>query len=149
MQIQFFTVILFSLLIQGYAQKGHSSPDSSAYDSTFTGFEINHFQISQPQILSDSLIQHREFSALNRISNSLGKSYSQQSLMATTILTNWGAFYLRRMADDSYRQYLRAGNKNQIQKYYSRASRYDDYATAALVVSGAALSAYLWFLFND
>ena len=149
MQIHIFTIILFGLLFQSRAQTNMLLPDSSVQDSTIIGFESNLFQISQPQILSDSLIRHREFYILNRISNSLGKSYSQQGLLATTILANWGAFYLKRKADDSYGQYLKAGNKSQIQTYYQQASRYDDYATAAIIVSGAALSVYLWFLFND
>lgn len=149
MRVSLFSIIIFGLLTYAQAQTKNSNTDFSGPDTSFYKLEKHFFQMSHPIILADTLVHHREFSALNHLSNSLGKSYSRQGLIATTILANWSAFYLKRMADDSYKQYLKAGNKNQIQSYYRKAGRYDDYATAAIVVSAAALSAYMWFLFTD
>lgn len=149
MMVHISVLLLFSLLINVQAQIIRTTADSAATDSNQTALETPIFQISHGQILPDSLVEHRDFSALNRMTHSLGKKYYRQSLVATTVVANWGAFYLKRRADNYYQQYLKAGNKNQIQKYYREATRYDNYATIALVVSGAALSAYLWFLFND
>lgn len=141
--------LIFCLVLNMQAQDIQTEIDSSDTSSYQNMLDTPIFQISHIQTLEDSLIQHRNPSVLNRISDSFGNVHYRKGLLATTIIANWGAFYLKRRGDDYYQDYLKAGSKSQIQYNYDKANQFDNYATIALVVSGAALSAYLWLLFNN
>jgi len=107
------------------------------------------FQISTLHILPDSLIHYEHRNGFESMYPEFKKMYVRRGLLATTIVSNWAAFYLKRQADDYYRQYQRASELGQIKHYYNKTARYDNYATAMLIISGAALTAYLYFLFTD
>lgn len=78
------------------------------------------------------------------------KKMVKPALLVTAVVANWSAFYLRRRADDFYGEYARTSDVSKLNFYYNKASKYDQYASAALGVSVAATSTLLFVLmFGD
>ncbi|HED10651.1 MAG TPA: hypothetical protein ENJ10_08170 [Caldithrix abyssi] len=77
------------------------------------------------------------------------KPFFQNGLLATAILSNWGAFYGKRLADRSYERYLHSSRRNDINKYYRQSENYDLLSNVMLGISVTALSAYFWLLMED
>ncbi len=112
-------------------------------------YSVPYFQISRSQILPDSLIHQNRVSFFGDFFSQNRRTYTRRGTLAAAILANWAAFYLRRQADDYYGKYRHADRLKDINTSYDKTAEFDRYSNAMLVVSGVALSAYLYFLFSD
>ncbi|RLD16946.1 hypothetical protein DRI50_00620 [candidate division KSB1 bacterium] len=77
------------------------------------------------------------------------KHWLKPGLAATTILSNWASFYLKRRADDYYRKYRHTSDLHQIKTYYDRTRLFDHFSNALLTVSVASLSGFLYLLITE
>lgn len=123
--------------------------ESAKQDSFFVDYSVPYFQMSPPQILPDSVIHQKKISFFRDFFSQNRGTYTRRGTLAAAILANWAAFYLRRRADDYYGKYRRANRLKDIQTFYDKTAEFDRYSNAMLVVSGVALSTYLYFLFSD
>ncbi len=118
-------------------------------DSFSVNRACSFFQISRPQTLPDSLIHTNTHSFFGGLLPKTKRDYTRRGLVVTAILSNWASFYLKRQADNYYGKYQRAASLKNIHHYYDKTAEFDRYSNAMLIVSGVALSAYLYFLFSD
>jgi len=107
------------------------------------------FQISPIRMLDDSLIQEEQPFTFTYLADQTKKINLKNSMLLTSVFANWTSFYFRGKADAYYEKYQKAGNKKSINSYYNKTGTFDNYATAALVISGVTLTAYLYLLFTE
>ncbi len=77
------------------------------------------------------------------------KPFFKNSLLATAILSNWAAFYSKRLADKSYERYLHSSRQNEIKRYYNQSENYDRLSNVMLGISVSTLGGYFWLLMQD
>ncbi len=77
------------------------------------------------------------------------KHLLKPGLAALTVLSNWASFYLKRRADDYYRDYRSSSDLNKIRDYYNRTQTFDTVSNAMLGISVASLSAFLYLLIRE
>lgn len=90
-------------------------------------------------------LKRRFFNITFRDSRSLLKP----GLIFSTIVFNWSSFYLKRRADDYYRDYRRTSAIKRMNSFYKKTALYDKLSAAALGVAAASLSAFLYILWTD
>jgi len=73
----------------------------------------------------------------------------QPALIATSVLANWSAFYIKRRADHAYSQYLRTSDLTLMRSKYRKARNLDNVSSVLLGISAAALTSYLFLLIWD
>lgn len=70
-------------------------------------------------------------------------------LILSAIAANWLSFYLKRQADDYYKDYRSASNLSKINNFYDKSRKFDTYSNIMLGVSAAALSSYIYLSLKD
>jgi len=70
-------------------------------------------------------------------------------LLITSIAANWLAFYLKREADNNYNKYGQASSNSDINKFYDRASNFDNASSVALTISAMALTGYIYIALTE
>lgn len=145
-----------ALFLTGTATAGTSTSDNDSTaaqaqipDSLSLSATPSSFQISKAQPLPDSLIHFNSPSFFGGLFPKTKQEYTRRGLLTTAILTNWVSFYLKRRADDYYGKYRRASNIRKLTSYYNQTAEFDRFSNAMLLVSGVALTAYLYFIFSD
>jgi len=78
--------------------------------------------------------------------NNSQASWYREGLVALSLISSWGAFYLKREADQRYNKYMSTGNPALMDKYFNDSRRFDSYSEISLGVSVAALGTYMYFL---
>ncbi len=130
--------------------KALSSPSQTgSTDSLSSEQAVPYFQISRAEILPDSLVHADTYSFFGGLLPKTKRDYTRSGLMVTAVLSNWVSFYLKRQADTYYGKYRHSVSLKDINYYYDKTSAFDRYSNALLIVSGVALSAYLYLLFSD
>lgn len=77
------------------------------------------------------------------------RSMLKPGLIFSTIVFNWSSFYLKRRADDYYRDYRRTSSIRRMNNFYKKTALYDKLSAAALGVAAASLSAFFYILWTD
>lgn len=70
-------------------------------------------------------------------------------LAALAVLSNWTSFYLKRKADDSYRDYQRSSDLHKINYYYRRTRTFDTLSNVMLGISVSAVTTFLYLLMSE
>ncbi|KAA3617240.1 MAG: hypothetical protein D8M58_03360 [Calditrichaeota bacterium] len=73
----------------------------------------------------------------------------KSGLLISAIAANWLSFYLKRQADDNYKNYRSASNLSKINNYYDRSKQFDNYSSIMLGISVAALSSYIYISLTE
>ena len=120
----------------------------SLYPLNFAGSDSLR-QTLLPVLLPDSVVHVKEISRFRDLFPSAPKSYLKHGILVGSIASNWLSFYLKRQADMYYDSYKQSNNLSQLNHYYDKARRYDNYATTAIVVSGVALATYVYILIRE
>ncbi len=68
------------------------------------------------------------------------------TLMATTVISHWAAFLLKRRADYYYDRYQHTAQPNEIEYYWNQTRKFDRMSDIALGLSYASLSAFLYLV---
>ncbi len=118
-----------------------------ALDTTFTRSELN----SIDKILLQKQPYRLKFKYIPLKSQHLAKSekikkYLKPGLATLAIMSNWGSFYLKRVADDYYDRYRSTSNLHEINYYYRKTQQFDQWSNVLLGVSVVSISVYLYLL---
>jgi hypothetical protein len=70
-------------------------------------------------------------------------------LIISVIAANWLSFYLKREADDYFRDYKSASNLSKINNFYDKSKQFDRYSNIMLGISTVALSSYIYLTLTD
>ncbi len=71
------------------------------------------------------------------------------SLILSALAANWLSFYLKRQADDYYKDYRRASSLAKLNNYYTKTRDFDVYSNIMLGISAAALSSYIYLTLTE
>jgi hypothetical protein len=71
------------------------------------------------------------------------------SLILSALAANWLSFYLKRQADDYYKDYRRASSLAKLNNYYTKTRDFDVYSNIMLGISAAALSSYVYLTLTE
>ncbi|MCD6374890.1 MAG: hypothetical protein J7L94_05145 [Caldisericaceae bacterium] len=121
-----------------------------AIDTILTRSDLNSFYRiltgKQPYRLRFKYIplKSQHFSKRQKI-----KRYLKPGLATLALLSNWGSFYLKRVADDYYERYQHTSNLRQINYYYHKTQQFDQWSNVLLGVSVISISVYLYLLLSD
>ncbi len=77
------------------------------------------------------------------------KHLLKPGLAAVTVASNWASFYLKRRADDFYRNYQKTSDLKKIDTYYHKTRVYDAVSNALLGLSTLSVSVFLYLLISD
>ncbi len=77
------------------------------------------------------------------------KQSVKPGLATLAVLSNWTSFYLKRKADDYYRDYQRASDLKKINKFYAKTQNFDAFSNIMLGVSAASLSTFLYLMITE
>jgi len=70
-------------------------------------------------------------------------------LAALAVLSNWTSFYLKRKADDYYRDYRHSSDIRKLNDYYSKTQTFDTLSNIMLGVSVASVTSFLYLLIRE
>ena len=91
--------------------------------------------------------QQRSFFKIKKRSNL--RPLLKPGLIFGTIAFNWASFYLKRQADDHYRDYQRTSSIRRMNASYKKCALYDDLAAFSLGLAAASLSAFMYILWTE
>jgi len=76
-------------------------------------------------------------------------NWFKESLVLTSFVSSWAAFFFKRKADNLYLQYQGAAIPSRIDYFYNETEKYDRYSEVALGVSAVSLGVYLFILMTE
>ena len=76
-------------------------------------------------------------------------NWFKESLVLTSFVSSWAAFFFKRKADDLYLQYEGASIPSRIDYFYNETEKYDRYSEVALGISAVSLGVYLFILITE
>ncbi len=76
-------------------------------------------------------------------------NWLRESLVLTSFVSSWAAFFFKRKADDLYTQYQGASIPGRIDYLYNETQKYDRYSEVALGVSAVSLGVYIFILVTE
>ncbi len=79
-------------------------------------------------------------------SSNLLKHSLKPGLAALAVISNWTSFYLKRKADDYYRDYRHSSDIRKLNDYYSKTQTFDTLSNVMLGVSVASVTTFLYLL---
>jgi len=76
-------------------------------------------------------------------------NWLRESLVLTSFVSSWAAFFFKRKADDLYMQYQGASVPARIEYLYHETQKYDRYSEVALGISAVSLGVYIFILVTE
>ena len=74
------------------------------------------------------------------------RRYLKPGLATLALLSNWGSFYFKRVADDHYKKYHATSSLPKMNYYYNKTLQFDHISNVFLAVSVVSISVYLYLL---